>query len=32
VERLFFDAVNVRTKMLDLSGLDYLDAAKTLRI
>ena len=32
VERLFFDTVNVRTQMLDLSRLDYLDATKTLRI
>jgi hypothetical protein len=31
VEGLFFVAVNVRTWMLNLSGLDDLDAAETLR-
>jgi hypothetical protein len=31
VEGLFLVAVDVRAWMVDLSGLDYLDAAETLR-
>jgi hypothetical protein len=31
VEGLHFVAVNMRTRVLDLSWLDYLDAAQTLR-
>jgi hypothetical protein len=31
MERLFLVAMNVRAWMPNLSGLDYLDAAETLR-
>jgi hypothetical protein len=31
MEGLFLVVMNVRTWMLNLSGLDYLDAAETLR-